>query len=136
VLGLHIAYFRILFKVSRVRVRVRVRVSISYRLDVFGLYDFLKLKRRSNSAARAYGARNPFLSPIRSPYVRPVPAATKPAILVMTSFATGHAQHYGRTEALPRLIYKDVCACVCVCVQRLGNVRILTGSAPTTSSVC
>ena len=46
----------------RVRVRVSVSVSVSYRLDVFGLYDLLKLKRRSNSAARAYGARNPFLS--------------------------------------------------------------------------
>ena len=64
VLGLHIAYFRILFRVSRARVRVRVSVSISYRLDVFGLYDLLKLKPRSNRAARAYDARNPFLSPI------------------------------------------------------------------------
>jgi len=38
-------------------------------------------------AARAYGARNPCLSPIVI-YLRSVPAATKPAILIMTSFAT------------------------------------------------
>jgi len=45
VLGLHIAYFRVLFRVSMVRirrVRVRVKVSVSFRIYVFGLYDLLK----------------------------------------------------------------------------------------------
>jgi len=48
---------------------------------------------------RCYGARNPCLWP----YLWSVPAATKPAILIMTSLATGHAQRYGRTDALPCL---------------------------------
>jgi len=47
----------------------------------------------------------------QSSYLRPVPAAPKPAILILTSFATeagramgmGHAQRYGRTNVLPRL---------------------------------
>jgi len=54
VLGLQIAYFSVLFRVSNVvgigsalnsrvtKVRVRVRVSVSFRLDVLGLYDLLK----------------------------------------------------------------------------------------------
>jgi len=43
----------------------------------------------------------------KSPYLRPAPAATKPAILITTSFATGHAQRYRRTDTLLRLMYKD-----------------------------
>jgi len=52
----------------------------------------------------------------QSPYLRPVLAVTKPAIMtslwrhshydVIGDWA-GHAQHYGRTDPLLRLIYKD-----------------------------
>jgi len=48
------------------------------------------------------------------PYLRPVPSATKPAILIMTSFSLWrhwrHAQCYGRMDILPRLIYRGVTA--------------------------
>jgi len=43
---IQIAYFRVLYRISRVRVRVRVevrvRVNVSFRHDVLCLYDLFK----------------------------------------------------------------------------------------------
>ena len=61
------------------------------------LYDKLHLKGTR--------ALQPVATCRQSPYLRPVPSVTKPAILIMTSLAPRPAlQTY---DTLPRLIYRD-----------------------------